>query len=156
MGLDKKCLQALKKGAPTSKSPEEREFVVDSVAFMHVLRKWICVQRRTGDSAEIQDTTVLVTANGKVHTNVEAQVYVHDLGLIVTVQLLEDTLPVLSLGRFCEEHGYSFPDSRKHPDSLGNGTLSKNEPPTSLSLSCFVCNLGIHSCCRERHRLLNT
>ena len=44
---------------------------------------------------------------GKVQTNEEAQVYVHDLGLFVTVQLLEDPPAVLSLGKLCEEHGYS-------------------------------------------------
>ena len=51
--------------------------------------------------------TVVVTASGKVQTNEEGQVYVHDLGLFVTVQFVEDTLAVLSLGKLCEEHGYS-------------------------------------------------
>ena len=50
---------------------------------------------------------MVVTANGEVQTNEEAQVYVHDLGLFVAVQLLEDTTAVLSLGKLCEEHGYS-------------------------------------------------
>ena len=45
--------------------------------------------------------TVVVTANGEVQTNEEAQVYVHDLGSIVTAQLLEDTRAVLSLGKLC-------------------------------------------------------
>ena len=43
-----------------------------------------------------------MTASGKVQTNEEAQVYVDDLGLFVTVQLLEDTSAVLSLGILCE------------------------------------------------------
>ena len=51
---------------------------------------------------------MVVTANGEVQTNEGAQVYVHDLDLFVTVQLLEDALAVLSLGKLCEEHGYSF------------------------------------------------
>ena len=50
----------------------------------------------------------MITANGEVQTNEEAQVYVHDLDLFVTVQLLEETLAVLSLGKFCEDHGYSY------------------------------------------------
>ena len=45
----------------------------------------------------------LTTANGEVQTNEEAQVYVHDLDLFVTVRLLEDTPAGLSLGRLCEE-----------------------------------------------------
>ena len=50
-------------------------------------------------------TTVVVTANGKVQTNEEAQVDIRDLGLFVTVQLLEDT--PCRLGELCAEHGYS-------------------------------------------------
>ena len=44
---------------------------------------------------------------GEVHTNEEAQVYVHDLNLFVKMQLLEETLAVLSLGKLHEDHGYS-------------------------------------------------
>ena len=50
--------------------------------------------------------TVVLTANGEVHTNEEAQV--HDLNLFVTVQLLEETPAVLSLGKLCSEHGCSY------------------------------------------------
>ena len=49
----------------------------------------------------------MVTANGEVQTYEEAQVYVHDLDLFVTVQILDDTPAVQSLGKLCEEHGYS-------------------------------------------------
>ena len=50
-------------------------------------------------------STTVVTANGEVQTNEDALVYVDGLDLFVAVQLLEDTLAVLSLGKFCEEHG---------------------------------------------------
>ena len=50
---------------------------------------------------------MVVTANGQVQTNEEAQVYVYDLDLFVTMQSLEDTLAVLSLGKLCEGHGYT-------------------------------------------------
>ena len=63
--------------------------------------------RRSGDSAEIQEPTTVVTANGQVQTNEEAQENVHDLDLFVTVQILDDTPAVLSLGKLCEEHGYT-------------------------------------------------
>ena len=43
----------------------------------------------------------------EVQTNEEALEYVHDLDLFVTVQLLDETPEVLSLGKLCEEHGYS-------------------------------------------------
>ena len=51
----------------------------------------------------------MVTANGEVQTNEEAKVHVYELDLFVTVQLLKDTLAVLlSLGKVCEEHGYTY------------------------------------------------
>ena len=34
--------------------------------------------------------------------------HVHDLDLFVTVQLLEETPAVLSLGKLCSEHGCSY------------------------------------------------
>ena len=71
--------------APSPEKPEEQEFAFDSARI----------------------PTTVVTANGEVQTNQEAQVYVHDLDLFVTVQILNDTLVVLSLGKLCEEHGCS-------------------------------------------------
>ena len=62
---------------------EEREFVVDSAASMHMLEK--CKQRD------------------------EATVYVKELDfLLVTVKLREDTPAVLSLGKLSEDSGYSY------------------------------------------------
>ena len=52
--------------------------------------------------------TVVLTASGEVHTHEEAQVLVHDLNLFVTVQLLDETPAVLSLGKLCEDHGCSY------------------------------------------------
>ena len=52
--------------------------------------------------------TTVVTANDEVQTNEEAQVYVHSLDPFVTVQLLDETPAVLSLGKLCSEHGCSY------------------------------------------------
>ena len=54
-----------------------------------------------------KNPTTVVTVNGEVQTDEEATVYVNVLYLFVTVKLLEDT-PVLSLGKFCENHRYSY------------------------------------------------
>ena len=55
-----------------------------------------------------RNTTTVVTADGEVQKSEEAQVYVHDLDLFVTVQVPNDTPAVPSLGQLCEEHGYSY------------------------------------------------
>ena len=39
---------------------------------------------------------------------VEAAVYVRELDIFLTMKVLEDTPAVLSLGKPCDEHGYSY------------------------------------------------
>ena len=79
-------------------------FVVDSGASMHMLRKRDLSQVEMDTLRRFRTTTTVVTANGEVQTNEEAQENVHDLGLFVTVQLLEETPAVFSLGKLCKEH----------------------------------------------------
>ena len=63
-----------------------------------------------------RNPTVVRSANGEVHTHEEAQVFVRDLSLFVTVQLLEETPAVLSLGKLCEDHGYRMSGSAVKSD----------------------------------------
>ena len=60
--------------------------------------------------------TTVVTVN-EVKTSEEAQENVHDLHLFVTLQLLDDTPAVLSLGKLSEEHGYAY----EWPSGKDNG-----------------------------------
>ena len=60
-------------------------------------------------------STVVLTANGEVQTHEDAQVFVHDVNLFVTVQLLNETPAVLSLGKL-EDHGYSYESAVKNHD----------------------------------------
>ena len=94
--------------AASTKEPEEREFVVDSGTNMRM------VSRKDLDSAELETMRIsrspatVMTANGEVRTNKEATVCVKQLNLFVTVLLLEETPAVLSLGKLCEDHGYTY------------------------------------------------
>ena len=73
------------------KEPEEREFVVDSGASVHM------VSKRDLNSAVLETMrtsripTTVMTANSEVQTNKEATVFVKELDLFVTVMLLEET-----------------------------------------------------------------
>ena len=88
--------------------PEEREFVVDSGASMHMISK------KDLNSAEIDtltkscSPTIVITANGEVQTHEEATVYVKELDIFLTLKVLEKTPAVLSLGKLCDENGYSY------------------------------------------------
>ena len=52
--------------------------------------------------------TTVITANAEVQTHEEAIVYVKELDTFLTMKVLEDTPAVLSLGKLCDEHGYSY------------------------------------------------
>ena len=75
--------------AASTKEPEEREFVADSGAGMHL------VSKRDLNSVELEtmriskNPTTVMTANGEVQTREEATEDVKELDLFVTVMLLE-------------------------------------------------------------------
>ena len=91
-----------------SNNTEERIIVVDSGASMHMLSKKDLSSDEMDTLRSSRNPSKVVTANGEVQTNEEAQVHVHDLDLFVTVQLLEETPAVPSLGELCSEHGCSY------------------------------------------------
>ena len=99
---ENKCLLA------STLKPEEREFVVDSGASMHMISK------KDLNSAELEtlttsrSPTTVITANGEVQTHEEATVYVKELDIFLTMKVLENTPAVLSLGKLCDENGYSY------------------------------------------------
>ena len=52
--------------------------------------------------------TIVITANGEVQTHEEATVYVKELDIFLTMKVPENTPAVLSLGKLCDENGYSY------------------------------------------------
>ena len=82
------------------------------------------VSKKDLDSAELEITrmtrnpTPVMMANGEVQTREEATVYVKELDLFVTVKLLEDTPAVLTLGKLCGDHGYSYHWTSGHKPQL--------------------------------------
>ena len=72
------------------------------------------ISKKDLNSAEMDTLTTsrsaatVITANGEVQTHEEAAVYVKELDVFLTMKVLEDTPAVLSLGKLCDEHGYSY------------------------------------------------
>ena len=64
---------------PTALSPEEREFVVDSRASLHMLSKMDLSSDEVVTLRRSRNPTTVVTACGEVQTNEEAKVSDHDL-----------------------------------------------------------------------------
>ena len=92
-----------------SKNTEERMFVVDSGASMHMLSKKDLRSDEMDTLRRSRNPTTGVTANGEsANKRGGTSVCVHELDLFVTVQLLEETPAVVSLGKLCSEHGCSY------------------------------------------------
>ena len=70
---------------------------------MHIMSKKDLSSDELYTLRRSRSPTVVLTAGGEVQTNEEAQVFVHDLILFVTVQILQETPAVLSLGKLCED-----------------------------------------------------
>ena len=85
--------------------PEEREFVADSGASMHMISKKDLSEAEMDTLTKSCIPTIVITANGEVQTHEEATVYVKELDFFLTMKVLKDTPAVLSLGKLCDENG---------------------------------------------------
>ena len=88
--------------------PEEREFVVDSGASMHMISKKDLSKAEMDTLTKSCSPTIVITANGEVQTHEEAIVYVKELNIYLTMKVFENTPAVLSLGKLRDENGYSY------------------------------------------------
>ena len=61
-----------------------------------------------GKNRKSKGCCTIITANGTITTTEEATVYVKDLDMLITVQLLVDSPAVPSLRKLCQEQRYSF------------------------------------------------
>ena len=82
--------------AASTINPEERKFVVDSRASVHMVSKKDLNKAKLETVRVSKSPTTVVTANGEVLTKEEATVYVRELDSFVTVMLLENKPAVLS------------------------------------------------------------
>ena len=96
---ENRCLPA------STLKPEEREFVVDSGASMHMISKKDLSDAEMDTLTKSCSPTIVITANGEVQTHEEAIVYVKELDIFLTMKVLENTPAVLSLGKLCDENG---------------------------------------------------
>ena len=98
---ENRCLPA------STLKPEEREFVVDSGASMHMISKKDLSKAEMDTLTKSCSPTIVITVNGEVQTHEEATVYVKELDIFLTMKVLDNTPAVLSLGKLCDENGYS-------------------------------------------------
>ena len=108
---------------------------------MHTLSKEVLSSDEMETLRRSRIPTTVLAASGEVQTSEEAQENDHDLNLFVTVQILDDTPAVVSRGKLCEEHGYTYEwasGQKPHLTKQGVKILCKAEnfvPPFVPGLS---------------------
>ena len=75
---------------------------------MHMISKMDLRDAEMDTLTKSCSPTIVITANGEVQTHEEATVYVKELDIFLTMKVLENTPAVLSLGKLCDENGYSY------------------------------------------------
>ena len=127
---------------------EEREFVVDSGASMHMISKKDLSEAEMDTLTKSCSPTIVITANGEVQTHEEAIVYVKELDMFLTMKVLENTPAVLSLGKLCDENGYSYEwINGQKPHLIKNGIWASATQRTLFPprfQACQVLPLDLH------------
>ena len=128
---------------------------------MHML-SWKDLNSAELETASVfKSPTTVVAATGEVQINDEATVFVKELDMFVTVKLPEDTPAVLSLGKLCEDHGYSYEwTSGQQPQLIKNdrriqcqhGKLRTDRCPLVYRLALSA-RLHLHLQHRDRRTL---
>ena len=85
--------------APSTIKPEERDFVVDSGASMHMISKKDLNDAEMDTLTKSCSPTMVIPANGEVQTHEEATIYVKELDIFLTMKVLEDTPAVFIAGK---------------------------------------------------------
>ena len=78
-----------------------------SLVSMHMISKKDLSDAEMDTLTKSCNPTVVISDNGEVQTHEEATVYVKELDIFLTMKALENTSAVLSLGKLCDENGYS-------------------------------------------------
>ena len=89
---------------------------------MHMISKKDLSKAEMDTLTKSCSPTIVITANGEVQTHEEAIVYVKEVDIFLTMKVLENTPAVLSLGKLCNENGYSYESiNGQKPHLIKNG-----------------------------------
>ena len=94
---------------------------------MHIISKKDLSKAEMDTLTKSCSPAIVITANGEVQTHEEPIVYVKELDIFLTTEVLENTPAVLSLGKQCDENGI-----------LTNGSMVKNHISSRTEFGLFA------------------
>ena len=114
---------------------------------MHIISKKDLNDAEMDTLTKSCSPTIVITASGEVQTHEEAIVYVKELDIFLTMKVLDNTPAVLSLGKLCDENGYSYEwinGQRPHlikkrdPDTVQHGELRSHRGPRLVKFVLWI------------------
>ena len=116
------------------------------------------ISKKDWNSAELETVTTsrspmtVIPANGEVQTDEEATIYVKELDIFLTMKVLEDTPAVLSLGKLCDEQGYSYEwINGKKPHLIKNGIRIQCNTENFVPIVALVYQRVLPQACPLQH-----
>ena len=138
----------------------KEKFVVDSGASMHMISKKDLSDAEMDTLTKSCSPTIVKTANGELQTHEEATMYVKELDIFLTMKVLDETPAVLSLGKLCDEHGYSYEmrSMVKKPHLIKNGIRIQcnTENFVPIVVPCFVTEFFLQRSLFNNHDTFKT
>ena len=122
---------------------EEREFVVDSGASMHMISKKDLGNAEMDTLTKSCSPTIVITANGEVQTQEEAIVYVNELDIFLTMKVLENTPAVARKALRCKRVFLRMDQWSKYHISLKTGFGLSATRRTSFLLWFQACQIRL-------------
>jgi len=96
----------------------KRWLIVDSGASYHIIDSSALTKEELATVRELEQPVQLMTANGPVEACQVADIYVEDLDFVVTALILDDSPPLLSLGKLTKDNGFDYIWRSKQPPCL--------------------------------------
>ena len=100
-----------------------REYLVDSGAALHIISQHALTKEELRTKRKLRTEVVLQTANGMAAASHEAKVYIVELDLYLWALILKDSPCLISMGKLCREHGFTFTQVGANPPFLQKGRL---------------------------------
>jgi len=85
-----------------------RQLMIDSGATYHLISHYHLTEQEKHNRRLVPQPIPLSTANKVIYARWETDIYVPELGIEVTVYILDNCPPVLSLGQLIQQHHYDY------------------------------------------------
>ena len=82
--------------------------IVDSGSSVHLVSEGDLSPSEIANKRPALDAEELTTANGKITPEFETEVYVKDLQMYATCQIVDETMPILAMGKLVSDHGFKM------------------------------------------------